>query len=358
MKRTASKDGQGDVRHRPGRGRARRHRHGPLGAGWAGARSMTATSGPGISLMSEFIGLGYFAEIPGVIWDIQRWALHRPADPHRCRATFSLPPNSHGDTQHGPDPLLVRGVLRVRHRGARPRRDAPDARLRPSDLDLGMNNWMSDPFPYPEKPFDRGKVLEGAGSSASREVGRATSDVDGDGDPLADPPRTDHPMAAYFTRGSGHDEVRPLHREAGRLRERTSTACGGSSRTARTRCRGRWSSRRDGAKIGFIAYGTTDFARPRNRATSSGAGAGNPDRYLRLRACRLTEEVFSFVGDHERVYVVEQNRDGQMADLIRLELGEEQGKIRKSSTTTGSHSRPFHYRCPRQLEARWRVPDG
>jgi len=300
-----------------------------LGAGWAGARSMTSTSGPGISLMAEFAGLGYFAEIPAVIWDIQRvgpsTGLPTRTSQGDILEVFSL---SHGDTQHI---ALIPSSVRECYDFAIEALDLAEILQTPvfvlSDLDLGMNNWMSDPFPYPEKPIKRGKVLS---KNKLEELGGKWGrylDVDGDAIPYRTLPGTDHPTASYFTRGSGHDEQ-------ARYSERPTDYKNLVDRLARKYETAKQYvpkpvvDRRKEAKIGFIAYGTTDFAieesrhqlaRERNLTTS----------YFRLRALPFTAELRKFVAEHERVYVVEQNRDGQMGDLIRLDVGDDQKKIRK-----------------------------
>src|SRR5687768_4305617 len=178
-----------------------------LGAGWAGARSMTSTSGPGVSLMAEFVGLGYFAEVPGVIWDIQR------VGPSTGLPTRTMQGDilevvllSHGDTHH--IALIPASVEECFEFGFEAL-DLAEMFQTPifvlSDLDLGMNLWMSEPFKYPERSFRRGKVmtkekLEELGGKWGR-----YADVDGDGIPWRTLPGTDHPLASYFTRGSGHD---------------------------------------------------------------------------------------------------------------------------------------------------------
>src|SRR5881275_225179 len=180
-----------------------------LGAGWAGARSMTSTAGPGISLMAEFIGLGYFAEIPGVIWDIQRVGPSTGLPTRTAQGdilqVFYL---SHGDTQHI---ALFPSSVGECFEFASEALDLAEIFQTPifvlSDLDLGMNNWMSDPFKYPEKPIRRGKVLS---KEQLEELGGKWgryNDVDGDAIPYRTLAGTDHPDAAYFTRGSGHDDA-------------------------------------------------------------------------------------------------------------------------------------------------------
>src|SRR5277367_325730 len=178
-----------------------------LGAGWSGARSMTATSGPGISLMAEFTGLGYFAELPGVIFDIQRVGPSTGLPTRTAQADLlSIAYLSHGDTKHV---ILLPGSVKECFEFGMAAFDLAERLQTPifvlSDLDLGMNNWMSEPFDYPEKPIDRGKVLTAEDLKRLGEFGRY-KDVDGDAIPYRTLPGTDHPKAAYFTRGSGHNE--------------------------------------------------------------------------------------------------------------------------------------------------------
>jgi 2-oxoglutarate ferredoxin oxidoreductase subunit alpha len=305
-----------------------------LGAGWAGARALTSTAGPGISLMAEFAGLGYFAELPGVIWDIQRVGPStglptRTSQGDVLQVVFL----SHGDTQHI---ALIPGNVEECFQFAAEALDLAEVFQTPifvlSDLDLGMNNWMSDPFQYPDKPYRRGKVmtkekLEALGGKWGRYV-----DVDGDGIPWRTLPGTNHPDASYFTRGSGHDAYaryseRPEDYKA--LVDRLAK----KYETARKYVPAPVVDRR-GAKIGFIAYGTTDFPLQESRHQLRNERGVETD-YLRLRALPFTHDLKGFVADHDRVYVVEQNRDGQMADLIRLEVGDDQKKIRKILHYTG-----------------------
>ncbi len=179
-----------------------------LGAGWAGARSMTSTSGPGISLMAEFAGLGYFAEIPGVIFDVQRTGPSTGMPTRTSQADLlSTAFLSHGDTKHVC--LLPASVKECFEFGCEAfnlaeRLQTPVFVL--SDLDLGMNNWMSEPFEYPDKPLDRGKVLTAEDLKKLGGFARYR-DVDGDAIGIARCPGTNHPKAAYFTRGSGHNDA-------------------------------------------------------------------------------------------------------------------------------------------------------
>jgi len=302
-----------------------------LGAGWAGARAMTSTSGPGISLMSEFTGLGYYAEIPAVIFNIQRvgpsTGLPTRTMQGDVTSTYYL---SHGDARHI---LLFPGSVLECYTLAQEAFDLAERFQTPvfvmSDLDLGMNNWMSDPFPYPEKGLDRGKVLRSNEELAEhiRKFGEFAryKDVDGDAIPYRTLPGfSDNPAAAFFTRGSGHTEratysERPddYTRNMDRLAKKFETV---------KRYIPRPVVENGGAGIGLIAYGSSDFAVQEARGLL--ARKGVPTDYLRLRALPFTSDAAEFVASHERVYVVDQNRDGQMYDLLRLEAGNDSGKLR------------------------------
>jgi 2-oxoglutarate ferredoxin oxidoreductase subunit alpha len=306
-----------------------------LGAGWAGARSMTSTSGPGISLMAEFAGLGYFAEIPGVVWDIQRVGPSTGLPTRTAQGdileVFNL---SHGDTQHI---ALIPASVAECFEMAFDALDLAEIFQTPifvlSDLDLGMNNWMSDPFVYPTRPYRRGKVL---GKERLDELGGKWGrylDVDGDGIPYRTVPGTDHFAASYFTRGSGHDAY-ARYSEKPQDYKATVDRLLKKVETAKQYVPQPVIERRDGAKIGFIAYGTTDFALQESRDQLR-RERGVETNYLRLRALPFTDDVRKFVADHDRVYVVEQNRDGQMGDLLRLEVGDDQHKLRKILHYTG-----------------------
>src|SRR5690349_15510020 len=294
-----------------------------LGAGWAGARSMTSTSGPGISLMAEFIGLGYYTELPGVFFDIQR------VGPSTGLPTRTMQGDvlfcaflSHGDTKHI---LLFPSSVEECFSMAIDAFDLAEQFQTPvfvlSDLDLGMNNWMAHPFTYPEKPIARGKVLDA--DDLKRLGGFARyKDVDGDGIPYRTLPGTAHPNAAYFTRGSGHNEK-------AQYSERPDDYVNNMDRltrkfeTARKFVPAPVKEVSGTSKIGIIAYGTTHWAltescdqllKENNIATD----------YLRLRAYPFTQEVHDFIKNHDRVYVVEQNRDAQMFQLIKLDIAADQ----------------------------------
>ena len=288
-----------------------------IGAGWAGARAMTSTAGPGISLMSEFAGLAYYAELPGVVFDIQRvgpsTGLPTRTAQQDIMSTAFL---SHGDTKQI---LLLPASVEECYTMAM---DAFDLAERfqtlvfvMSDLDLGMNTWMAQPFQYPDRPIDRGKVLDGEILKRLGEWGRY-KDVDGDGIPYRTIPGTDAP--AYFTRGSGHNE-------RGQYSERPDDYVNNLDRldrkfqTARTHVPKPVVEHVEGARIGVIGYGTSHWAIDESRdqlAKESEVRSG----YLRLRAYPFTQELTEFIDRYDRIYVVEQNRDAQMMRLMRLEL--------------------------------------
>jgi 2-oxoglutarate ferredoxin oxidoreductase subunit alpha len=294
-----------------------------IGAGWAGARSMTATSGPGISLMAEFVGLGYFAEIPAVLMDIQRVGPSTGLPTRTSQGDILFCATlSHGDTKH---PLLLPGSVHECFQFAHDAFDLAERLQTPvfvmSDLDLGMNNWMSEPFAYPDKPLDRGKVL--SAEDLKRLGGFARyKDVDGDAIPYRTVPGTDHPMAAYFTRGSGHNE-KAQYSERGDDYQNNMERLNRKFETARTLVPKPEIVANGTSKVGIIAYGTSDFAVRESRDQLSREFNLKTD-YLRLRAYPFTRELHDFVASLERVYVVEQNRDAQMLSLMKLDLAADQ----------------------------------
>jgi len=306
-----------------------------LGAGWAGARSLTSTSGPGITLMAEFAGLGYFAELPGVIWDIQRVGPSTGLPTRTAQGDIlEVHYLSHGDTQHI---ALIPCSVAECFDFAGEALDLAEMFQTPifvlSDLDLGMNNHMSDPFVYPTKPYRRGKVLSAAQLEELGGKWGRYLDVDGDGIPYRTLPGTDHLMASYFTRGSGHD-THARYSEKPADYKATVDRLAKKFQTAKQFVPQPVIDRRPNAKIGFIAYGTTDIALEESRYQLRNEH-GVETSYLRLRALPFTDDVKAFVEDHDRVYVVEQNRDGQMGDLLRLEVGDIQHKLRKILHYTG-----------------------
>ncbi len=289
-----------------------------IGAGWAGARALTATSGPGISLMGEFVGLAYFAEIPVTIIDVQRMGPSTGLPTRTSQGdVLKLHLLGHGDCRHI---VLIPGSVGECYSMTIEAIDLAQRFQTPTfvatDLDLGMNLWLTDPFPYPEKPLDRGKVL--SAEELERRGGfERYRDVDGDGICYRTVPGTEHPAAAYFTRGTGHNEKsgyseRPedWKKNLDRLALKLETARGVLPKPV--------IDNDPAAKVGLIAYGSTHPAivEARDQLREQGIRTG----YCRLRALPVADEVTHFIERHQRVYVVEQNRDGQVATLLRSAL--------------------------------------
>jgi 2-oxoglutarate ferredoxin oxidoreductase subunit alpha len=297
-----------------------------LGAGWAGARAMTSTSGPGISLMAEFAGYGYYAEIPGVIWDIQRVGPSTGLPTRTAQADLSFVSRlSHGDTQY---PVLLPGSVGECYEFAQAAFDLAERLQMPvfilSDLDLGMNNWMSEPFTYPEKPWDRGKVLDDDALARLPRFERYR-DVDGDGIPFRTLPGSKDWKGTYFTRGSGHDEA-ARYTEDPQAYVRNMDRLKKKLETARTLVPAPDVSATKGADVGLVAFGSSHWALLEARAELAAAGVRTS--YLRVRGLPLHPSLAEFVRQHERVYVIEQNRDGQLTELIRAEVPERAARVR------------------------------
>jgi 2-oxoglutarate/2-oxoacid ferredoxin oxidoreductase subunit alpha len=290
-----------------------------IGAGWAGARSMTATAGPGISLMSEFAGLAYYAEVPGVIWDIQRvgpsTGLPTRTSQGDILTTAFL---SHGDTKHILlIPCSVSECFSMASEAFNLAEQFQTLVFVMSDLDLGMNNWMSDPFEYPTTPIKRGKVLHKADLDKLGGFARY-KDLDGDGVGYRTLPGTDHPAAAYFTRGSGHND-RSGYSERPDDYENNMERLNRKFETARSFVPRPEIFKGTNAKIGIIAFGTSHWGVTESRDQLKNE-YGIETNYLRLRAYPFTREVHEFIEQHDRIYVVEQNRDAQMLSLLKLDL--------------------------------------
>ena len=289
-----------------------------LGATWGGARAMTSTSGPGISLMSEFAGLAYYAEIPGVVFDIQRVgpSTGLPTRTAQGDILFAAT-NSHGDTRH---PLLLPASIEECYAMSMDAFDLSE-RLQTliyvmSDLDLGMNTWMAKPFVYPEQAIDRGKVLDQAQLDRMGGDWGRYEDVDGDGIPWRTLPASG--MPSYFTRGSGHNA-------RGQYSERPDDYVTNLDRldrkfdTAKTLVPGPVVEDAAGAEVGIIAYGTSHWAVEEARDQMQ-RESGIATAYMRLRAYPFNDEVEAFIRKYDRVYIVEQNRDAQMQSLLKIDL--------------------------------------
>jgi 2-oxoglutarate ferredoxin oxidoreductase subunit alpha len=298
-----------------------------IGAAWAGARSMTATAGPGISLMGEFAGLAYYAETPAVIFDVQRVGPStglptRTAQGDLLQAAFL----SHGDTKHI---MIIPASVEECYTMAQEAFELAERFQTPvfvmMDLDLGMNNWMSDGFKYPETPINRGKLLTADKLKELGEWGRY-KDVDGDGIAYRTIPGDGLPV--YFTRGSGHNAK-------GQYSERPDDYVENMDRLAR-----KFETARafvpapvvdtvPGAKFGIIGYGTSHWAIGESRDQLR-EETDVKTSYFRLRAYPFNDELGAFIDAHERVYVIEQNRDAQMLQLMKLEVSPERQKKLRS----------------------------
>jgi 2-oxoglutarate/2-oxoacid ferredoxin oxidoreductase subunit alpha len=306
-----------------------------IGAGWAGARAMTATAGPGISLMAEFAGLAYYVEVPGVIWDIQRvgpsTGLPTRTSQGDLLSTAFL---SHGDTKNIMlIPCSVDECFSMATDAFNLAEQFQTLVFVMSDLDLGMNNWMSDPFQYPTATIKRGKVL--SKDDLDRLGGFARyKDVDGDGIGYRTLPGTSHPNAAYFARGSGHNE-RALYSERADDFENNMERLNRKFETARSFVPRPEITRGNKAKIGIIGYGTSHWGITESRDQLRDEYQIETD-YLRLRAYPFTREVHEFIEQHDVTYVVEQNRDAQMLSLLKLDLKPELiGRLRSIAHITG-----------------------
>jgi 2-oxoglutarate ferredoxin oxidoreductase subunit alpha len=288
-----------------------------VGAGWAGARAMTATSGPGISLMAEFSGLAYLAEIPVVIWDVQRMGPSTGLPTRTSQGDILFTRFlGHGDTQQI---MLLPGNMGECFEFGWKAFDLAERLQTPifvlSDLDLGMNLWISDEFNYPDQPIDRGKILSAEDLERIDEFARYR-DVDGDGIPYRTLPGTDHPKAGYFTRGTGHND-RAMYTEDPAEWVENMDRLKRKMQTARTMMPAPELDIQ-GAEIGIIAYGSTDPAviEARSRLLELGIKTD----YMRLKAVPFSDEVSGFIREHQRLYVVEMNSDGQMRQLLQLEV--------------------------------------
>ncbi len=290
-----------------------------IGAGWSGLRAMTSTSGPGLSLMTEYAGLGYYSEVPIVVWDVQRVgpSTGLPTRTMQGDLTFVYF-MGHGDTNQV---ILLPGTVSECFEFGWKSFDIAERLQTPvfvlSDLDLGMNNWMTRPFQYPDKPMDRGKVLwEEDLQKLNGQWGRY-KDIDGDGIPYRTLPGNRHPQAAYMTRGTGHDEYAHYtedpdewHNMMERLKRKFETACKYVPAPI--------FDLMDGAEIGLIGFGSTEAAILEARHQLHKTRGIKTD-FMRVRALPFPDEVGEFIRSHPRNYVVELNRDGQMHQLLSLD---------------------------------------
>jgi 2-oxoglutarate/2-oxoacid ferredoxin oxidoreductase subunit alpha len=293
-----------------------------IGAGWAGARAMTTTSGPGISLMSEFAGLSYYAEIPAVVWDVQRVGPSTGLPTRTSQADIlSTAFLSHGDTKHVMlFPSSPHECFEMAMDAFNLAEQLQTIVFVMSDLDLGMNNWMSDPFPYPKTPIERGKVMTKEDLTKLGGFSRY-KDVDGDGVGYRTLPGTEHPAAAYFTRGSGHN-AQAHYSERPQDYENNMERLHRKFDHARVLVPVPVVETMPDSEIGIIGFGSSHWALTESRDQLRDEYKVATD-YLRIRAFPFSSEIADFVRAHRRVYVVEQNRDAQMMSLLKLDLDNE-----------------------------------
>jgi 2-oxoglutarate ferredoxin oxidoreductase subunit alpha len=307
-----------------------------IGAAWNGARAFTATSGPGISLMQEFIGLAYFAEIPAVIFDVQRGGPSTGMPTRTQQAdVLACAYASHGDTKHvllfpqDPHECFTMGAEAF---------DLADRLQTPIfvllDLDIGMNERLCEPLAWDDsRRFDRGKVMSEADLEAGKEFGRYL-DVDGDGIPYRTYPGTHPTRGAFFTRGTSKDRYAKYSEEGAayvdnmeRLLKKFATARNLVPRPVRR-------DAREATRFGAIYYGSTSPAM--DEALDTLAAQGLHVDTLRVRAFPFHDEIIEFVAAHDHVFVVEQNRDAQLRTLLINEGEIDPAKLIKVLNYDGS----------------------
>lgn len=289
-----------------------------LGAGWAGARAATATSGPGLSLMAEAAGLSYYAEIPAVIWDVQRVGPSTGLPTRTMQGDLSSAYTlSHGDTKHV---VLIPGTAGECFHYGQMAFDLAEGLqtlvIVLSDLDLGMNLHMANRFDYPADRMNRGKILA-AEDLQKLKTFKRYEDTDGDGIPYRTLTGTMHPEASYFTRGTGHDEA-GLYSENNEVYKRNMARLKRKHETAKTMVPKPVLDQKANVKVGLVMYGSSHEAVSEARYILQHKGIET--NCMRIRSLPFCQEVEEFLDAHERVYVIDQNRDGQMSSLLRSEL--------------------------------------
>jgi 2-oxoglutarate ferredoxin oxidoreductase subunit alpha len=299
-----------------------------IGAGWSGLRSMTSTSGPGLSLMTEFAGLAYYTEIPIVVWDVQRIgpSTGLPTRTSQGDLTF-VNFMGHGDTEQI---ILLPGNVDECFEFGWRAFDIAEQLQSPvfvlSDLDMGMNQWMSKPFEYPNQPMQRGKILWEKDLEELKGNWARYLDKDGDGIPYRTLPGNKHAASSYFTRGTGHDEQARYTEDAvvwRRMMDRLKK----KYNTARKYVPAPVLHKMTAAKSGIIAYGSTEAAVLEAAHELSTEHDLRCD-VLRVRALPFTDEVTTFMNSYDQVFVVEMNRDGQMAQLLKIEYPDQAAKLK------------------------------
>jgi 2-oxoglutarate ferredoxin oxidoreductase subunit alpha len=309
-----------------------------VGAGWAGLRSMTSTSGPGLCLMAETLGLAYFAEVPLVVWDVQRVGPSTGLPTHTSQGDLAFSYFiSHGDKDYVI--LLPANVGECFEFGWKAL-DIAEKLQTPviilSDLELGMNVWSAQRFKYPNKKIERGKVLwekdlERMAKEGKQNWGRY-KDIDGDGVPYRTVPGNLDKHSAYFTRGTGHDDYAHYSEdqhdwENNLLRLKHKVA------SAKDMVPVPVIEHEQNSQIGFISFGSSNMAVL--EAVDCLAGAGLPLDYLRIKAIPFTQEVEDFLEGHQEIYVIEANRDGQMKNLLIINYPQHAARMRSIAKCDG-----------------------
>jgi 2-oxoglutarate ferredoxin oxidoreductase subunit alpha len=288
-----------------------------VGAGFGGARALTATSGPGISLMAEFAGLAYFAEVPAVIWDVQRVGPSTGLPTRTSQGDVGFAHRlGHGDTKH---PVLLPSSIEECFEFGWRALDLADELQTPvfvlTDLDLGMNTWMGAPFAYPDGPLRRGKVLT-AGEIEQHGFARY-ADVDGDGIGWRTLPGNAHPASAYFARGTGHN-AQAVYSERSDDWVVNMARLARKFETVRARVPGAVVDAAEGATVGVVHFGTTRYALAEARDRL--AAEGHVVSTLRLRALPAGHEVRAFLEAHPTVVVLEMNHDAQVRGILAADF--------------------------------------
>lgn len=308
-----------------------------VGAGWGGLRSMTSTSGPGLSLMTEYLGLAYYSEVPVVIWDVQRVGPSTGLPTRTAQGDLTFVYFlGHGDTDFI---ILIPGSVYECFEFGWKSFDIAERFQTPvfvlSDLDLGMNEWMTPKFEYPDTPIDRGKILWEDSLQKFLETNNNVFgrylDVDGDFIPYRTVVGNQHPRAAYFTRGTGHDDFANYSEDGekwvkgmNRLKLKISSSVEFTPKPE---------IEHSNKKIGIITSGSANF--PVREARDVLAKKGYEFDFLRIRSLPLHEEVKEFIKSHEYCYVVELNRDGQLHQIISLNMPDHALDLKKISKADG-----------------------
>ncbi len=306
-----------------------------VGAGWAGLRAMTSTSGPGISLMSEYAGMAYYTETPIVVWDVQRIGPSTGLPTRTAQGDLTeIYYLSHGDKQHI---ILLPGSVNECYEFGWKAFDIAESLQMPVfvliDLDLGMNQWMSKPFIYPDTPMNRGKVLWETDLEKTNGLWGRYKDLDGDGVPYRTIPGNMHPASGWLARGTGHDD-NARYTEDNQAWEANMERLKKKYATARAFVPAPILDVPDGARIGIISYGSSqpavEEARDLIERTSDIKCA-----LMRIRALPFSDEVSDFIGKFDRIYIVEGNRDGQLRQILSAVMPDQAPKFRSACHSDG-----------------------